>query len=225
MLFILTGGVQSGKTRWLERLLVELAADGVESCGVLAPGVWRPRAGCEGEGADGVLRPLGAGEGAYEKLGIDNVLLPQGERLRFAQRRDLAERDGLLAPASQSAAAQLAWEIPDEAIARVNAHFAVLAGCWDVPGEQPGLLVVDELGRLELEHGCGLTAALDLLDSGATAACPHALAVVRASLLERAKERFAAAWGGCVALTPGDDARAAVRAAFGLASLIDNKYH
>ena len=38
MLFILTGDVQSGKTRWLERLVAELAADGVESRGVLAPG-------------------------------------------------------------------------------------------------------------------------------------------------------------------------------------------
>ncbi|MFR8009703.1 MAG: hypothetical protein ACLU6D_10730, partial [Gordonibacter urolithinfaciens] len=76
MLFILTGGVQSGKTRWLERLVAELAADGVESRGVLAPGVWRPRA----DGDDGGLRPPGSGEGAYEKLGIDNVLLPQGER-------------------------------------------------------------------------------------------------------------------------------------------------
>ena len=90
MLFILTGDVQSGKTRWLERLVAELAADGVESRGVLAPGVWRPRA----DGDDGGLRPPGSGEGAYEKLGIDNVLLPQGERLRFARRRDLAERDG-----------------------------------------------------------------------------------------------------------------------------------
>ena len=74
MLFILTGDVQSGKTRWLERLVAELAADGVESRGVLAPGVWRLRA----DGDDGGPRPLGSGEGAYEKLGIDNVLLPQG---------------------------------------------------------------------------------------------------------------------------------------------------
>ena len=86
MLFILTGDVQSGKTRWLERLVAELAADGVESRGVLAPGVWRPRA----DGDDGGPRPLGSGEGAYEKLGIDNVLLPQGERLRFGDTRGIS---------------------------------------------------------------------------------------------------------------------------------------
>lgn len=280
MLFILTGDVQSGKTRWLERLVAELAADGVESRGVLAPGVWRPRV----DGDDGGQRPLGSGEGAYEKLGIDNVLLPQGERLRFARRRDLAERDGQLNPASQSAAAQLAWEISEEALARVNAHFEMLAKSplperrppegaavfahnehWapgvavDFPhsekrppygrpfekaadvshetfvheeGEggaaaaaRPWLLVVDELGRLELERGCGLTAAMDLVERGPVPGCPHALIVARARLRDRAGERFAAAWGGCEALVPGDDARAAVRRAFGLASLIDNEYH
>ncbi|WP_415996860.1 hypothetical protein, partial [Gordonibacter pamelaeae] len=280
MLFILTGDVQSGKTRWLERLVAELAADGVESRGVLAPGVWRPRA----DGDDGGLRPPGSGEGAYEKLGIDNVLLPQGERLRFARRRDLAERDGQLNPASQSAAAQLAWEIPGESLARVNAHFEMLAKStlpeqWTSDGAavftsseqrvpnaavnfphsekrspdgrpfekaasvsretfvreegeggapapaRPWLLVVDELGRLELERGCGLTVALDLVERGPVPGCPHALVVVRARLRDRAEERFAAAWGGCEALAPGDGARTAVRRAFGLASLIDNEYH
>lgn len=297
MLFILTGDVQSGKTRWLERLVAELAADGVESRGVLAPGVWRLRA----DGDDGGPRPLGSGEGAYEKLGIDNVLLPQGERLRFARRRDLAERDGQLNPASQSTAAQLAWEIPGESLARVNAHFEMLAkstlperrasdgaavstrfgqrapdaaanfphsekrspdgklfekaanvscktfireegeggAAAPAAGENayvpaagrtvaaacPWLLVVDELGRLELERGCGLTAALDLVERGPVPGCPHALVVVRARLRDRAEERFAAAWGGCEALAPGDGARKAVRRAFGLASLIDNEYH
>ena len=258
MLFILTGDVQSGKTRWLERLVAELAADGVESRGVLAPGVWRPRA----DGDDGGLRPPGSGEGAYEKLGIDNVLLPQGERLRFARRRDLAERDGQLNPASQSAAAQLAWEIPGESLARVNATrsgqrapnaavnfphsekrlpdgrpfekaasvsretFVREEGEGGAPAPvRPWLLVVDELGRLELERGCGLTAALDLVERGPVPGCPHALVVVRARLRDRAEERFAAAWGGCEALAPGDGARTAVRRAFGLASLIDNEYH
>ena len=37
MLFLLTGDVQIGKTRWLERLAAELAGDGVPVAGVLAP--------------------------------------------------------------------------------------------------------------------------------------------------------------------------------------------
>ena len=35
MLFLLTGDVQIGKTRWLERLAAELAGDGVPVAGVL----------------------------------------------------------------------------------------------------------------------------------------------------------------------------------------------
>ncbi len=121
MLFLLTGDVQIGKTRWLERLAEELAGDGVPVAGVLAPGVWRG-------GSRTRFRANGlAGEGRFEKLGIHNVLLPGGERVPFARRRDLALAEGSFDPTSQSASAQLAWEIADEAIARVNAHFDRIA--------------------------------------------------------------------------------------------------
>ncbi|MFR8830425.1 MAG: hypothetical protein ACLVHC_03640, partial [Eggerthella lenta] len=70
MLFLLTGDVQIGKTRWLERLAAELSGDGVQVAGVLAPGVWRVREPHEVPGERGL-----AGEGRFEKLGIDNVLL------------------------------------------------------------------------------------------------------------------------------------------------------
>ena len=105
MLFLLTGDVQIGKTRWLERLAAELAGDGVPVAGVLAPGVWRVREPHEVPGERGL-----AGEGRFEKLGIDNVLLPGGERVPFARRRDLALAEGSFDPTSQSASAQLAWE-------------------------------------------------------------------------------------------------------------------
>ncbi|MFR1166965.1 MAG: hypothetical protein ACLSDQ_04740 [Adlercreutzia equolifaciens] len=49
MLFLLTGEVQIGKTRWLESLVTELADRGVPCAGVLAPGQWVPS---EGEHAD-----------------------------------------------------------------------------------------------------------------------------------------------------------------------------
>lgn len=212
MLFLLTGDVQIGKTRWLERLAAELAAEGVTVAGVVAPGVWR---------ADGA--------GSFEKLGIDNVLLPQGERVPFARRRDLAMAEGSFDPTSQSAAAQLAWEISDDAIAKVNRHFDAImrtdvsretsGGSGDareVDGAFRGLAVVDELGRLELMRDCGLTSAVALLDAGPTVCFPHALAVVRDWLLPNAEARFAARWGGAQVLAPGDDARALVRAAYGL---------
>lgn len=277
MLFLLTGDVQTGKTRWLAALADELASGGVDVAGVLAPGVWRERGR--------------AGEGRFEKLGIDNVLLPTGERIAFARRRDLALAEGSFDPTSQSAAAQLAWEISDDAIARVNAHFdalahgvaapadrarravsaapadhAFLAGsaalaspappaapaCSAAPARsvrpalpnevfhvkhsfaqtnvsretsgaveacetRSGLLVVDELGRLELMCDGGLVSATALLAQGPRTGFRHAIAVVRGWLLPRAEERFAAAWGGAQAIAPDDASRALVRAACGLA--------
>lgn len=106
MLFLLTGEVQIGKTRWLESLVTELADCGVSCVGVLAPGQWVPS---EGEHADA---------NGFEKLGIDNVLLPGGERIPFARRGDLARADGTFNEESQAAKAELAWHIDDAAIAR-----------------------------------------------------------------------------------------------------------
>ena len=122
MLFLLTGDVQIGKTRWLEKLCRDLAAAGVCVAGVIAPGQWVPRAEGQPGGRHGF-----DGEGRFEKLGIDNVLLPQGERIAFARRRDLAEGDQPFAQGEQAKAAQLAWAISDEAIAQVNNHFTMLA--------------------------------------------------------------------------------------------------
>lgn len=75
MLFILTGDIQIGKTRWLKSTCRKLAADGIPCAGVVAPGVWVPSEHGDANG--------------FEKLGIDNLLLPQGERIPFARRRDL----------------------------------------------------------------------------------------------------------------------------------------
>ena len=207
MLFVLTGDVQIGKTRWLTRRVEELAAAGVPVAGVVAPGVWRERQPGEPDGVHG-----GSAVGRFEKLGIDNVLLPGGERVPFARRRDLAQAAGTYEAASQSAQAQLGWAIDDAAIDRVNAHFAqIAAGVGDA---RPGLLVVDELGRLELLRGAGLTAAVELLDGGPTARFPHALIVVRDRLLDDARARFAPAWGAPVLLAPDDSSTVLLRSAF-----------
>ena len=145
MLFLLTGEVQIGKTRWLESLVTELGAFGVPCAGVLAPGQWVPSMGPRAD-ANG-----------FEKLGIDNVLLPGGERIPFARRGDLARADGTFNEESQAAKAELAWHIDDAAIARVNAHFdelAVASSCHPERSAEgaeskdasraPGLLIVDE---------------------------------------------------------------------------------
>lgn len=200
MLFLLTGEVQIGKTRWLESLVTELADFGVSCVGVLAPGQWVPS---EGEHADA---------NGFEKLGIDNVLLPSGERIPFARRGDLARADGTFDEESQAAKAELAWYIDDAAIDRVNAHFNEIA--THASAAAPGLLIVDELGRLEIWRGGGLTSAMALLAQGPTTAFPHALVVVRDYLLDDAEALFAEAWPDRCRIKPNDAAREAILAAF-----------
>ena len=207
MLFILTGDVQIGKTRWLEGACGDLAAAGVNVAGVIAPGQWIPRPEGQAGGKHGL-----DGAGRFEKLGIDNVLLPQGERIVFAHRRDLAQAGDEFAGGAQAKAAQLGWAISDDAIDQVNAHFEQLAANSQPAG---GLLVIDELGRLELMRNCGLTAAMDLLDQGPTREFPNALVVVRETLFDLAKERFGPAWGSVKAIGPDDEARANLFAACG----------
>jgi len=214
MLFLLTGEVQIGKTRWLEALVADLAKRGVPCAGVLAPGQWVASAG---ERADA---------NGYEKLGIDNVLLPDGERISFARRSDLARADGTFDEGSQAAQAELAWHISDAAIERVNAHFKgfrVAAQAEDLveseaaPPRRPGLFVVDELGRLEIWRGGGLTEAIALLREGPTDAFPHALAVVRDYLLDDAEALLTPAWGTPQRVAPNDAARTAILAATAVA--------
>ena len=200
MLFLLTGEVQIGKTRWLESLVTELADCGVSCVVVLAPGQWVPS---EGEHADA---------NGFEKLGIDNVLLPDGERISFARRGDLARADGTFDEESQAAKAELAWHIDDAAIDRVNAHFNEIA--THASAAAPGLLIVDELGRLEIWRGGGLTSAMALLAQGPTTTFPHALAVVRDYLLDDAEALFAEAWPDRCRIKPNDAAREAILAAF-----------
>lgn len=218
MLFALTGGIQTGKTRWLSELVGGLLADGVRCAGVLAPGVWRRR-DVFAEPSAGERSVGGRAGSAYEKLGIDNVLLPGGERVGFARRADLARESGLACRDSQSSRAGLGWAIDDSAIARVNAHFEMLAAAADDAsspkdgsacvrrqnghrGRAPSLLIVDELGRLELLRGEGLTAAVALLDRGPTPAYPHALVVVREDLLSIAREHLQPVWGRIAPLRP-----------------------
>ena len=201
VLFILTGDIQIGKTRWLKNTCQKLAADGIPCAGVVAPGVWVPSEHGDANG--------------FEKLSIDNLLLPQGERISFARRRDLAQAEGTFDPNSQSAQMQLGWEISDEAISQVNAHFdRIAAQVASEVAPEPGLLVVDELGRLELMRNQGLTSALALLDEGPNPAFPHALIVVRDVLVDLARERFAPAWGNPALIGPTQDAEESIRRAF-----------
>ncbi|MDD6289683.1 MAG: hypothetical protein PUA57_05785, partial [Eggerthellales bacterium] len=213
MLLILTGEIQIGKTRWLQELVCELQEEGVAVSGVIAPGIWVERPdGQVGADADRGM----AEEGRYEKLGINNLLLPQGQLVPFARRRDLSQADGTEHQSSQSSRAQLGWDIDDAAIAQVNAHFDQLAQSPAPP--RPGLLVVDELGRLELMREEGLTSALDALSAGPSPLAAHALVVVREGLLDlalqTAAQRFSL-WGEARPISPGEDAARLIRSLLG----------
>jgi len=202
MLYLLTGDIQTGKTRWLSALIDELALNGIRSYGVLTPGLWKSN-------------QTESGETAFEKLGIDAILLPQKERFSFAQRRDLAER---VDPKSQSTQAMLHWEIDDRAIQQVNQHFDRLSSGEDsastIPGSRKGLLVVDELGPLEILYGQGYTSAVTLLEAGPSDLYDDALVVVRNPLCEKAEERFAHHWPATIRLLPDKDSRKRILEAF-----------
>lgn len=136
----------------------------------------------------GVLAPGVWHDG--EKVGIENVLLPSHERVLLAT------------PGGDGCSTGLGWEFDAEALAHVNAHLAELATTSDEA--RPGLLVIDEVGPLELRRGEGLTAALELLDAGPTPAWPHVLVVARATLAEDARTRFAQSWRSVELLSPDE---------------------
>jgi nucleoside-triphosphatase THEP1 len=201
MLFLLAGDIQIGKTRWLECLVSDLEALGVACSGVLSPGIWREDHDREGRGT-------------YEKLGIETLFLPGRERAVFARRRDLAEQEGAFDACWQSSRAALGWAIPDKAFEVVNRHFDALSetttpslSAQGVGTALPGILIVDELGRLELEAGGGFTSAARLLKGGPTACYGHALVIVRDRLVEKAVACFTSAWQDICVIFPNEEGR------------------
>jgi hypothetical protein len=211
MLLVVTGDVQIGKTRWLQACVGRLEAAGVACEGVLAPGVWREERRSDGRAAHGE----GAAEKAvaYVKEGIDNLLLPGHELVPFARRTDLAQAEGTYRATSQAGRASLGWHIDDAAIDRVNAHFDQLEGrlaraCGaQEPPRGPRLLFVDELGRLELMHGGGLTSAVGMLARGPRGYYDHAVVVARSlfDLANIAVDRFGRAWGSAALVDPCEE--------------------
>lgn len=146
----------------------------------------------------GVLAPGVWRDG--EKVGIENVLLPSRKRVLLAT------------PSANGCKAGQGWSFDEKALAHVNAHFAELREGAANP--RPGLLVIDEIGPLELRHGAGLTAAVALLDAGPAPAWPHALVVVRSSLANELKDRLAESWGSVESFFPGEAATRRLRSAF-----------
>lgn len=147
----------------------------------------------------GVLAPGVWRDG--EKVGIENVLLPSRERVLLAT------------PAGDGCSTGLGWDFNPAALTRVNAHLAGLNATAVEKDVCPGLLVIDEVGPLELRRGDGLTAALALLDDGPTPTWPHALIVVRPALVEDARTRFAQSWRSGEPLSPNESGALRLREA------------
>ena len=205
MIYFLTGDIQIGKTRWLSRLVEELESDGVLCEGVLAPGIWRQ------DSLDN-----------YEKLGINNELLPDHEVITFALRDDIAKEKNLFDDNAESAHAGMKWHISDRAIELVNNHFLKLhqhkfnllntssttinGNCLKNSDAQKRVLIIDELGQLELKRNGGLTEALKLLEEGPSDYYSAAIVIVRNAfgLLELAEDRFAEQWDGSMRISPQD---------------------
>ena len=189
MLYILTGQVQIGKSRWLERLVRDLQEKGTECYGVISAGIWV-------RSTSGKANGLG-----FEKLGIESILLPSWQRFEFAQRQDLAKAGGSYNENSQAGKVGLGWHISDDAIARVNEHFAWISKAR-AARELEGLLVVDELGRLELERGGGLIEAMKLLEQGSDPCFENAIVVARDIFAHEVAQRYGDAWGGAQMMSP-----------------------
>lgn len=189
MLFILTGNIQIGKSRWLERLADDLSRLDVTCYGVIAPGIWV-------ESDTDAVNDQG-----YEKIGISNILLPDNVTIPFAQRADIARANGTYADLSQAGRIGLGWHIDDTAIARANEHlFSIEKRAED--DRRRKLLVIDELGRLELDHESDLIEAMKLLRNGPCAGMEDTLVVVREALADRVESLFAETWGGFLRIAP-----------------------
>ncbi len=178
-LYVMTGDFMTGKTSWIERMMISAGLPLKSS----NPAVQKwAESICTPDSPtldiSGVYTP--AVFDGEEKTGIDAVLLPSCERLRFATRRpgfDGNEQAGHCSTASK----KLGWLFDDNALSKCNSHLA------SINIDSCDLLLIDELGPLELIHGGGYTEGMKLLDN---AAVTNALVVIRPALLDNAHERW-----------------------------------
>jgi nucleoside-triphosphatase len=124
------------------------------------------------------------------KVAIAAEALEDGERRLLARPRQGAVGSGPSTPG---------WQFDSECLSWGNGVLEASVPC--------DLLVVDELGPLELERGEGWVAGLSSLDSGLYRL---GLAVIRPALLPRARARWPAAQ--IISIEPAADSQALARA-------------
>ena len=186
MLYILTGPIQSGKTRWLQEVVHLLEKTNIGCDGVLVPGIWNEVGG------------------SYEKLGIWNEMLPSHERVSFALKPD--ENKGIYANLSckDTSKKDQGWYINNDAVRVVNSHFRNIQQSIPESDKNKHILIIDELGIMELERNKGLIAAVELLQKGPQGYFKHAIVVVREknNFHKIACEKFSSSWDKVAFITP-----------------------
>jgi nucleoside-triphosphatase len=153
------------------------------------------RAHQEGRRARGLISP--AVWVAGDKTAIDLLDVSSGERQRLASRRDLVDCASGEGPVTSD------WRFHSQALEWGN-RVLEQALAEGLRGDE--LLLLDELGSLELEQGQGLQTGLALLDTWVQIgpAGGRAWVVVRPSLLQVALARWPV--GEVVSLIAGDEA-------------------
>lgn len=186
MIHLLTGEFGSGKTSWLLQMVDHAFAKDIPLAGVISPALFE----------DG------------HKTGIDCLLLPSRECMHLATRRDLVkppqkedpvplERNTTSMDPHPANGGLSRWVFTPETITRINRYCESLYSRAFSPAREP-LLIVDEVGPLELLQNSGFREAMRLLDENIY---HHAVIVVRPSLIESARER----WGTLRVFTPERD--------------------
>lgn len=151
-IYLVSGEIESGKTRFCGEAAGHLKEKGWDTAGLLAPAVF---------------------EGG-RKTAIEALDLRSGERRRLA---DINEPNSSL-----NGIQTKRWRFIPETLRWCNQVLKSAIPC--------DLLVVDELGPLELERNEGMLAGFEAIDSGLYRV---SLVVVRPSLLDKALERWPAA--------------------------------
>lgn len=145
-LWIVTGEIGAGKTRWCQQFLELARLAGWNAAGIVSPGVFENG----------------------QKVAIEAVDVRRGERRRLAVRRQ-QEDEGVVHTRE--------WQFEAETMEWGNTVFQQALPC--------DLLIVDEIGPLELLRGEGWVAALEAI---ASRAYRLAVVVVRPSLLPLAEK-------------------------------------
>ncbi len=145
-LWLITGEIGAGKTRWCQMFLELAQKAGWDTAGLISPAVFENG----------------------QKVAIEAQDVRTGERRQLAARRQAEEEADPRTPEWRFESASIEWG---------NTVFRNAVPC--------DLLIVDEMGPLELLHGRGWLTALEAIHSRAYRL---AIVVVRPSLLSIAEQ-------------------------------------